>query len=169
MVFPNIWRPTVFRNSPVRTVPLPFSAQHWFGPFWKIPSTAKNRLWPPQTWKDSGLTHLPNSGSFRNGYDTFFLPSGFPPQIPSCFVQYTTLFPTEKILKNKNVPGWLVTTLRGQILYTGIFHLVPSISIHYNRAGVILKHGKSSRTYETSAALHRPKLHLKSWEIILAE
>lgn len=39
-----------------------------------------------------GLTHLPNSGSFRNGYDTFFLPSGFPPQIPSCFVQYTTLF-----------------------------------------------------------------------------
>mgnify|MGYP000330664032 CR=1 FL=1 len=26
--FPNIWRPTVFRNSPVRTVPLPFSAQH---------------------------------------------------------------------------------------------------------------------------------------------
>lgn len=69
---------------------------------------------------------------------------------------------TTWIPKNKNIPGWLVTTLRGQILYTGIFHLVPSISIHYNRAGVILKHGKSSRTYETSAALHRPKLHLKS-------
>ena len=41
--------------------------------------------------------------------------------------------PTEKIVKNKNAPGGLVPTLRGQILCTGIFHLVPNILIHYNR------------------------------------
>jgi len=41
--------------------------------------------------------------------------------------------PAEKIVKNKNAPGGLVPTLRGQILCTGIFHLVPNILIHYNR------------------------------------
>ena len=41
--------------------------------------------------------------------------------------------PAEKIVKNKNAPGELVPTLRGQILCTGIFHLVPNILIHYNR------------------------------------
>ena len=34
---------------------------------------------------------------------------------------------------SKNAPGGLVPTLRGQILCTGIFHLVPNILIHYNR------------------------------------
>jgi len=41
--------------------------------------------------------------------------------------------PAEKIVKSKNAPGELVAALRGQILCTGIFHLVPNILIHYNR------------------------------------
>ncbi len=34
-------------------------------------------------------------------------------------------------MKNKNAPGGLVPTLRGQILCTGIFHLVPNILIQH--------------------------------------
>ena len=43
-------------------------------------------------------------------------------------------------MKNKNAPGGLVVALRGQILCTGIFHLVPNILIHYNRDAGFIDH-----------------------------
>ena len=46
---------------------------------------------------------------------------------------YHAFSPQKSMAKIKNAPGGLVPTLRGQILCTGIFHLVPNILIHYNR------------------------------------
>ena len=53
---------------------------------------------------------LPNSESFRIEYDTFFLSSGFPPQLLCCRFQYTTwnFFVKESMyaaMGSKNSPG----------------------------------------------------------------
>ena len=63
-----------------------------------------------------GSRHLESAQAFVRQYG-----------IPRCYDSY------EALAADPEVEAIYVATLRGQILCTGIFHLVPSSPIHYNK------------------------------------